>query len=183
MKVCPIWVANNSFLYTDDINFEPVLKTCTEYLPKDLYMSLAILAQAAVNFFLGKTIEGALTSIGTDAYKAASTRLKGFLTYKFADTTELEKAPENPQKFVALVEDKASKEEDFRQELEKLVNQIQEAIKTTPTATNTYSNVGDVSNQNIGSVSGSTVGGRDAVGRDQNNVGGNQTNFRQQDNK
>jgi hypothetical protein len=136
----------------------------------------ALLAQAAVNLLVGKTVEGVLTTIGSDAYKAGLEALKGFFSWKFAGKPELAKVNENPKALESLVEKKALAEEDFRKELEKLVNQLQEAIKNVPDATTSYSNVGSVANQNIDSVSGSTVAGRDAIGGNQNNVGGNQSN-------
>lgn len=45
-------------------------------------MAVVLLAQAAVNFFLGKAVEGALQTIGSDAYKAGVERLRGFFQYK-----------------------------------------------------------------------------------------------------
>ena len=129
----------------------------------------ALLAQAAVNLIVGKTVEGALTSIGGDAYKAGLEALKGFFSWKFAGKPELAQVNENPKALEALVEKKSLEEEDFKKELEKLVNQLQEAINNEPNASNSYNNVGSVANQNIGSVSGSTVAGRDAIGGNQSN--------------
>lgn len=147
-------------------------------------MALEILAQTAVMFFLSKTIDGALESIGSDAYKAGFERIKGFLTYKFAGKPELEQAAENPKAFEKLVENTASEEESFKQELEKLVNQLQEAVKTAPPGSISYNNVGYVANQDIKSPSGEAmISGGDAVRGTQNKVGGNQDYFRQQEDK
>lgn len=128
----------------------------------------ALLAQAAVNLLVGKTVEGALTSIGSDAYKAGIEALKGFFSWKFAGKPELAQVNQNPKALESLVENKALEEEDFKKELEKLVNQLQEAIKNAPESSASYRNIGSVANQNIGSISGSTVAGRDAMGGSQN---------------
>lgn len=126
-------------------------------------MTIEALGLAAVNLILGKTVEGALTTIGTDAYKAALNRLKGFLTYKFAGRPELEQIEANPKPFEDLVEEQASQEEFFRRELESLINQVQEAIKNAPATGTSYSDVETAVTQNLGDISRSTVAGRDAT--------------------
>ncbi|NMG20332.1 hypothetical protein [Brasilonema bromeliae] len=138
-------------------------------------MNVVFLAQLAVNFFLGKALEGALQSIGSDAYKASIERLRGFFQWKFAGKPELTQAIENPKALEALVEKKATEEEDFRKELEKLVAELQEAIKNTSASGTNYNNVGSITEQDIESVSGVNAGHNTVTGH-QTNVGGNQTN-------
>ncbi|MBW4503616.1 MAG: hypothetical protein KME57_29650 [Scytonema hyalinum WJT4-NPBG1] len=138
-------------------------------------MAVVLLAQAAVNFFLSKAVEGAFQSIGSDAYKAGVERLRGFFHYKFAGKPELAQAPDNPKALQALVEKKATEEEDFRKELEKLVAELQEAIKNTSASGTNYNNVGSITEQDIESVSGVNAGQNTVQGH-QTNVGGNQTN-------
>ena len=99
--------------------------------------------------------------------------MRGFFQWKFAGKPELTQAVENPKALEALVEKKATEEEDFRKELEKLVVEVQEAIKNT-SGTN-YNNVGSITEQNIESVSGVNAGHNTVAGH-QTNVGGNQTN-------
>lgn len=133
------------------------------------------LALAAVNLILGKTVEGALTTIGSDTYKAALDRLKGFLTYRFAGRTELEQVEVNQKPLEDLIKERVSQEEFFRRELELLVSQVKEAIKKAPSTETSYSNVETAVNQNIGTVLRSTVAARDATVGD--NIEGNQQNF------
>jgi hypothetical protein len=138
-------------------------------------MTELVLAQAAVNFFLGKAVEGAIQSLGSDAYKGGLERLRGFFQWKFAGKAELAQAAENPKALEALVEKKAGEEEDFKKELEKLVVELQEAIKNMPAAGTHYNNVGSIIDQNIGSFSG-VNSGQNTVQGSQTNIGGSQTN-------
>lgn len=138
-------------------------------------MAVVLLAQAAVNFFLGKAVEGALQTIGSDGYKAGVERLRGFFQYKFAGKPELAQASENPKALEALVENKATQDENFRKELEKLVAELQEAIKNASGTGTNYNNVGSITEQDIGSVSGVNAG-HNTVQGSQTNVGGDQTN-------
>jgi hypothetical protein len=72
-------------------------------------MAVVLLAQAAVNFFLGKAVEGALQTIGSDGYKAGVERLRGFFQYKFAGKPELAQASENPKRLRHLLKIKLHK--------------------------------------------------------------------------
>lgn len=94
---------------------------------------------------------------------------------KKAGKPELAQASENPKALKALVENKATQDEDFRKELEKLVAELQEAIKNASGTGTNYNNVGSITEQDIGSVSGVNAG-QNTVQGSQTNVGGNQTN-------
>ena len=117
-------------------------------------MSVALLAHTAVKLLL----EGAATKIGGDVYSTALERLKGFFAYKFGGRPELTQVKQNPEALATLVENEALQEEAFRQELEKLVNQIQEAIKKAPAGSTNYNNGDSVTNQDIGTISGINAG-------------------------
>lgn len=131
------------------------------------------LAQAAVNFFLGKTIDGALSAIGEDAYKAALKKLQGFLSWKFGDRKELEQASNNPEPLIQVIDQAISEHPDLKEEIERLVNTIQASLSNSPEAKVVYNNVGSV-----GSFDGATIQDSQAAGRDV--IGGNQyiNNFR-----
>lgn len=125
------------------------------------------LAQAAVNFFLGKTIDGALSAIGQDAYKSALKKLQGLISWKFGDRQELEQASENPEPLIKVINQAISEHPDFKAELDKLVSQIQEGLINSPKAEIVYSNVGSVASFDGATMNDSQVAGHDAIGGNQ----------------
>lgn len=126
------------------------------------------LAQAAVNFILGKTIDGALSAVGEDTYKAALGKLKGFLSWKFAGKPELEKVEQNPEPLVQVINETIDQQPNFKDELEALVNELQKSLSNSPEAEIFYNNVGSVGNFQGANISGGQAAGRDAIGGNQN---------------
>lgn len=146
-------------------------------------MDVSSLAKVAVDLFLGKTLGGVATNIGTDLYKAARQGLQGFLNYKLAGKAELEQAETNPEALENVISQQAYQSEDFRKELEKLVNQVQEAIKNAPSEQTSYSNVGNVvhqQDQKANSVSGiqGNVAGNVSIDNSSKGGVGDGNNFR-----
>lgn len=136
----------------------------------------AALAQAAVGFLVTKVAEGAAQALGSDAYKTALEKLKGFFNYKFAGKQELIQAESNPNALVALITQEASQDSSFKNELEKLVKTLQETSNAQRNDVS-YNNVDSIADIDIDSVSGSNVGGRDVIAGNsvsggQNNIGG-----------
>jgi len=139
----------------------------------------AALAQTAVGFLINKAAESAAQAVGSDAYKTAIEKLKGFFNYKFAGKAELNQAKAKPDMLVSLVAGEAAKDETFKAELEKLVKDLQELTDRSKDNGTEVSNVGSVANIDIDSVSDGTVAGRDVIGKNevrgsQNYIGGDQ---------
>lgn len=116
--------------------------------------SIIQLAQTAVGFIAGKAIEGALQTAGGETYKSALERLKGFFSYKFAGRARFEQMKQDPSAMENLIVQEAQSDVSFREELETLVRQLQDA----------FSNQNSGSSTNIGSVVGSSVSDSDVVG-------------------
>ncbi len=89
------------------------------------------LASKAVEFVVGKAAEGALQSIGSDAYKVALKKLNGFFSYKFGDCPELENADSDPAALVAVVEQKILSDKELEKDLSKLVLELQKVVAMT----------------------------------------------------
>lgn len=123
----------------------------------------AALAQSAVSFLLAKAAEGGAQALGSDAYKTAIEKLKGFFSYKFAGRSELSEAQSNPTKLTALIAQEASKDAGFKSELENLVKTLQQLTNNSDSTDATYSNVDSIVNLEIDSASGSNVGGHDVL--------------------
>ncbi len=143
-----------------------------------LEVVLTQLAGTAVNFLIPKMAEGAVQAIGSDAYKVALEKLKGFFSYKFAGKQELAQVENNPDGLVSLVTEEASRDTAFKNELEQLVKMLQDLDTNHLNSGTSYTDVGSVADINIdGSVSGSNLAGRDTltgnnVSGDNNKVGG-----------
>ena len=136
----------------------------------------AALAQAAVSFLITKAAGGAAQTLGSEGYKTALEKLKGFLNYKFAGRYAPEEVNTKPEALTSLISQEASKDEAFRRELERLVKTLEE-IKKAQDGTTSYENVDSVTNVTADSISDSNVGNRDVVtgnkvGGSRNNVGG-----------
>ena len=84
-----------------------------------------ILAKTAVDFLFPKVAEGALQAVGSDAYKGALKKLKGFFAYKFGDRPELDKGEANPEALTTLVTQSLESNEEMRRDLAQLVTEIQ----------------------------------------------------------
>ena len=84
-----------------------------------------ILAKTAVDFLFPKVAEGALQAVGSDAYKSALKKLKGFFEYKFGDRPELDKGEANPEALTTLVTQSLESNEEMRRDLAQLVTEIQ----------------------------------------------------------
>lgn len=91
-----------------------------------LEIAAAALAQSAVGFLLGKVVDGALQEAGSDAYKTAMQKLKGFFNYKFGDKQELADAKANPDSLIKLVEQEVENDQRLREELSQLVVKLQQ---------------------------------------------------------
>ena len=145
-------------------------------LTQAISMIEAALAQAAVSFLVTKAAGGAAQTLGSEGYKTALEKLKGFLNYKFAGKYTPEEVNANPEALTSLVSQEASKDEEFRRELERLVKTLEENRKTQDEAI-FYENVDSVTNVGADSISDSNVGNRDVVtgnkvGGSRNNIGG-----------
>jgi hypothetical protein len=130
------------------------------------------LAQAAVGFLVSKATESAAQAIGTDAYKTAIEKLKGFFSYKFAGKEELTQVENNPQSLTSLVTKEASKDASFRNELAQLVKSLQELSSCSEKTSISYNNVGSVADIAGNSVTNGNVSGRDVIA--ENQISGNQ---------
>jgi hypothetical protein len=137
------------------------------------------LAQAAVGCLVTKATEGAVQTLGVDAYKAALEKLKGFFSYKFAGRSELNEVQTNPSSLTSLVAEQVANDTAFKNELENLVNALQKLSDGKNSTGTSYTNVDAIADIDINSVSGSNVAGRDAIAGNQlsggqNHIGGDQ---------
>ncbi|MEO0533739.1 MAG: hypothetical protein AAF215_07710 [Cyanobacteria bacterium P01_A01_bin.123] len=133
----------------------------------------SVLARAAVGFLATKAAEGAAQTFGSEAYKTAIEKLKGFFSYKFAGKPELNQIQNHPDKLASLVAQEASKDSDFKIELEKLVTTLQNLVHGSHQDGSSYTNVDSVANIDIGSASNSSVAGKDVISKNQINGGQN----------
>ncbi|MCY6494329.1 hypothetical protein [Leptolyngbya sp. GGD] len=105
-----------------------------------LEIAAATLAQTAIGFLLGKAAEGALQTAGSDAYKTALQKLKGFFDYKFGDKQELANANSCPDALIKIVEQELKNDPRLAEDLGQLVAQLQQITGESPTMINQGSN-------------------------------------------
>lgn len=101
-----------------------------------LEIAAAALAQSAVGFLLGKAAEGAVQAAGSDAYKIALQKLKGFFDYKFGDKQELSNANSCPDALIKIVEHEIKNDPRLAEDLSQLVAQLQQIRDEQLTAIN-----------------------------------------------
>ena len=122
-----------------------------------------ILAKTAVDFLFPKVAEGALQTVGSDAYKSALKKLKGFFEYKFGDRPELDKGEANPEALTTLVTQSLESNEEMRKELAQLVTEIQKLSTVDPQASSQVMQ-GNESSSVVGQNSGNIDQSRTSSG-------------------
>ena len=114
-----------------------------------------ILAKTAVDFLFPKVAEGALQAVGSDAYKGALKKLKGFFAYKFGDRPEFDKGEADPEALTTLVTQSLESSEEMRKDLAQLVAEVQKlsAVDTQSSSQVMQGNEGSsVGAQNSGNI-------------------------------
>lgn len=129
-------------------------------------MVLETIATVAAKLFLGEAAQNAALDFGNEVIKTGVSRLKQLVRYKLGDKPELEQAISEEDVDLlkkSLVD--ACKDEFFKNELEKLVSQIQSTETAVPQPSINESAVGTVASsvsggQSIGLMNGGVAAER-----------------------